>query len=182
MDTQNTVSSRVTQNLNEPLSFIDSLGSTVGSHRELANFVLDTRGLKILFVLANPGNLWMCVDDGGHAVVVHVRHLAIDNRLNADNALVLGLVRQHGPRNAITDCVDAWHTRLESAVGLDLATLVHGDSNVFQAESSGVWTTTNADQKSFALKLLEKKTTQMNPDIFKAMNNSRCCGCCTYIC
>ena len=61
--------------------------------------------LEFLLVLADPGDLWVCVDDGRHAVIVYVRDPSADP-LHAHNPLVLRLVRQHRPVDTVPDSVD----------------------------------------------------------------------------
>ena len=55
---------------------------------------------------AHPGDLGVRVDDGGHAHVVDVRRPPA-HALHADDALVLGLVRQHRACDHVADRVDA---------------------------------------------------------------------------
>ena len=66
--------------------------------------------LEFLLVLPDPGDLWVRVDDGRHAVVVDVRDSATDP-LHAHDPLVLRLVREHRPVDTVSDSVDTVKTQ-----------------------------------------------------------------------
>ncbi len=70
-------------------------------------------GLQLLLALADPCNLGMRVQYGRNTVVVNVR-MPSNDALDADDPLVLGLVRQHRSVHHVADGEDAVITRMAS--------------------------------------------------------------------
>ena len=105
----------------------------------------------------------MSVDNGWNTVVVDVRLTALGDRLDAHDALVLGLVRKHRALDDVADGVNVWHIRLESVVGGDAASLVDLDTNVLQAQLGSVRPSANANEKSIAVELKNRvQVTNLN--------------------
>ena len=71
---------------------------------------------ELFLSLANPSHLRMRVDDGGHTVIIDVDR-ATCHALHADDALVLGLVCQHGPGHHIADSEDTVRGHKSKALG-----------------------------------------------------------------
>lgn len=72
MYTKNAVSVLLHNKLHKALHVLVSLRARVSEEGEFANLVLCAFGLEFLFILANPGNLGMCVHDRGDDGVVDV--------------------------------------------------------------------------------------------------------------
>src|SRR5690606_32257116 len=77
------------------------------------------------------------VHDGGDGRVIHVAGLAGDD-LGDGDALVLGLVREHGAGDDVADGVDALDAGPKAFVGLDAAALVEGDAGALELQALGV--------------------------------------------
>lgn len=107
--------------------------------------------LELFLGFSDPGDLRERVDNRGHTVVVDVRSAALSDRLHAHNALVLGLVRQHGALNAVTNGVDVGHIRLELVVGGDATSVVGLDAHVLQTQVHCVRSTADANQQRVAV-------------------------------
>lgn len=136
MGSQHPVRLLVAEDLHHAVSVSVGPGSAVGSEGELSNFVWNALRagerreifffvslnsitfiiiiiishayllFQLLLVLSNPSHLWVSVDDGGNTVVVDV-HSSTSHALHTDDALVLSLVRQHGPSNHVTNGINA---------------------------------------------------------------------------
>ena len=92
----------------------------------------------------------MAIGAAGNEVLVHgVRMQALDG-LDADHALMLGLVRQHRRACDVADGVDAGHVGLAVAVDHDAAA-VGFDAEFFQAEVFDV--ADHADRRNHPLEL-----------------------------
>ena len=88
-------------------------------------------------VLPTPCDLRVRVDDRGDCVVVDVPRLP-RHRLDRRDALFLGLVREHRPRDHVADRPHAGHGRPVVVVDLDEAALVHRDTELLRAQPVGV--------------------------------------------
>ena len=102
----------VPQDLDHAVSVVVTLSSAVGGEREFSDRILDTLRLEILLVFPDPGNLGVCVDDAGDAVVVDVDGSS-HHSLAGNDGLVLGLVSQHGPGYTVANGVNIGQDRLE---------------------------------------------------------------------
>eukprot|EP00042_Codosiga_hollandica_P043511 m.412814 g.412814 ORF g.412814 m.412814 type:complete len:337 (-) comp56570_c0_seq2:503-1513(-) len=145
VDTQQAISLLVCQHLDETLSLLVASSTAVGGHQEGTNLVFDALGLQLLLRLTNPSDFGGCVEYGRHAVVVDVR-LATKNSLNAENTLILGLVRQHRSVNDVTNRVDVGDVGLEVVVNLD-PVLLQSDAELLDTEVLEVRPATNADKQ-----------------------------------
>ena len=94
----------------------------IGGEGILADLVGNARGLQLFLGLADPGHLGLGVDDRRHEIPVHVALLA-GERLDAGDAVLARLVRQHRPVDHVADGVDAGHGGLEMRVDGDAAAL-----------------------------------------------------------
>mmetsp|Transcript_135391 Transcript_135391/g.289483 ORF Transcript_135391/g.289483 Transcript_135391/m.289483 type:complete len:421 (+) Transcript_135391:164-1426(+) len=123
----------VRQHLYEALLLRIALRTRVGHKAELTLLELDALGLQLLLRLPDPSHLRVGIDDGGHAVVVEMRRLARGQILRDQAALVLGLVRQHGPLDDIADGENARHVGTVVVIDLHLATF-HLHTNSLEAK------------------------------------------------
>src|SRR5690606_14669744 len=122
------------QYLHAALAGADGPRTPVRFEREHTYLVLDAGLLELLFGLADTGNLGMGVDDIGNRVVVDMAVSGHD-RFHTRDAFLLGLVRQHGAANDVTQRIDAIHVGPETFVDLHEATLVLLDAQLLQPQS-----------------------------------------------
>ena len=107
--------------LTRPSVWPRARGAAVGDEREDALPVGDRRRrLSSSSVLPTDGDLGRGVDDAGDRVVVDVA-VAAGERLDAGDALLLGLVREHRAPDHVADGVDARRGRGEVLVDRDAA-------------------------------------------------------------
>lgn len=137
MRSQNPVCVLIRQNLDETIGVIVRLCSRVCHERKFADFVLNAFALEIFFCFADPADFRVRVDDRWHAIVINVDWATLD-ALHADNALVFGLVGQHGAVDAVADGVNIRDDSLEVGVDRDAPTLVTLDTHFFEAKVEGV--------------------------------------------
>lgn len=157
VDTQHAVGLSIDDNLDETVGVVVGTCTRVGNERIAANLVLNTGFLQFLFVLANPGNFGVSVDDGGNSIIVDVT-VTGSNHFRDGETFILGLVGQHGTESGITNAADVGDVGLELRVDNDAAAVVELDTNVLQAETLGVRATTNGDKDDIGFKLFTIKT------------------------
>mmetsp|Transcript_7269 Transcript_7269/g.26348 ORF Transcript_7269/g.26348 Transcript_7269/m.26348 type:complete len:435 (+) Transcript_7269:289-1593(+) len=135
MDSQDLVGLLVGKELDDPVGLVHGPRPRVGHHAELSGLVLDALALELHLRLTNPRDLGVGVHDAWDGVVVHVADLAGDV-LHARDAVLLGLVREHGARDDVTNGVDGGNVGLELVVDQNTAA-VHLDPEVLEAETLG---------------------------------------------
>lgn len=84
MDTEDLVGLLLSNNLHETFSIQVGLGPRVRREVEFADVVFDASSLQLLLGLANPGDLRVCIDDGGNSVVVDVTVAALEELNRGD--------------------------------------------------------------------------------------------------
>lgn len=87
------------------------------------------------------------------SVVVNVTSLA-RNDLSDGNALLLGLVRKHGPRDDVTDGPDRGDVGAEVVVDLHATAVVELDADLLDAELVDVGSAANGHEHAVRLHLL----------------------------
>ena len=115
----------------------------IGLEGEFALLVLDAGLFQLGFGLADPGDLRVRVDHARHHVIIDMARLASD-QLGDGGAVILCLVGQHRPVNAVTDCPDTVGN-LEVIGGLDNAALVGLAANRFEAQPFGIGAAAHSD-------------------------------------
>src|SRR3546814_4532533 len=106
------------------LGFAERDGLAVADEGEAADFHLIARLLGLLFGEADAGDLRMAVGAAGDLLLLHrVDVVEAGDLLDADDALVLGLVGQHRRAGDVADGVDAGLPRAAVAIHLDDAAL-----------------------------------------------------------
>ena len=98
-----------------------------------------------LDALSDAGDLGVGVDDAWDGIVVHVAVLP-RNVLNSSDALLLGLVREHGPIDDVTDSVHIGLCGAEVAVNLNAAGAVTLDAKCLQTQAIRVRAATSGHQ------------------------------------
>ena len=78
------VSLRLSQNLDEALGVEVGLCARVRREAEFADLVLDALRLELLLSLADPGHLWVRVDNGGDGGVVNMTMTTLDKLDSSD--------------------------------------------------------------------------------------------------
>mmetsp|Transcript_4127 Transcript_4127/g.12888 ORF Transcript_4127/g.12888 Transcript_4127/m.12888 type:complete len:200 (+) Transcript_4127:710-1309(+) len=127
----------VGQELDDAVKVIVGLGARVGHEGKLPHVVRHARLLDLLLGEPHRRHFGVGVYDGGHRVVVDVPYLAGDI-LHAGNAVLLGLVRQHGALDQVADGKHARRRRLELAVHLHAAARVHLHAHLLQPKPLGI--------------------------------------------
>mmetsp|Transcript_21268 Transcript_21268/g.42915 ORF Transcript_21268/g.42915 Transcript_21268/m.42915 type:complete len:222 (-) Transcript_21268:800-1465(-) len=149
---QDAVRVLVDQDLDQTLRRRHRAGPAVGHHREHALAVLDARRLQLLLRLPDRRHLRVRVDHARDRVVVDVSVLS-RQKLRARNALLLGLVREHGPCDAVADRVHAFHLGLEVLPRHDPLRLVELDTDGLEVHVLGARPPTDRHQHAVRLKL-----------------------------
>ncbi|MNQ93076.1 hypothetical protein D3C85_1085230 [compost metagenome] len=134
----------VRQDLHEAFGLVVDLGPAVGGEGELADPVGAALGLQLLLALAHGGDFRAGVDHVGDDVVIHLGGLA-GNALDADDGLVLGLVRQHRAGGDVAYHPDPRRAALVAVVG-EHAAWIGGQANGLQAQALGVGAATDGHQ------------------------------------
>lgn len=153
VDSENAVSLGISNELDDTLSVEVGLGAGVGAEGESANVVLDTGGLDLGLVLANPGNLGVGVHDAGDGGVVDVAVALLDVFDDSDG-LLLGLVGQHGAEGNVTDHTDVGNLGAVLLVNDQTAAVILVDANVLEAQTLSVRATANGDQDDIGVQSL----------------------------
>src|SRR5690606_39136226 len=104
-----------------------------------------SRSLEVLLRLADARHLRLRVDDVRDRVVAHVP-VARDHALDAGDAFLLGLVREHRAADDVADREDSRDARLERIVDADLPARLQLDADLLEPEALGVRHTTDGDE------------------------------------
>lgn len=150
VDTKDTVSLGIGDELDETLSVEVGLGTGVGAEGERTDVVLDAGGLDLSLVLANPSDLGVGVHDGGNGGVVDVA-VALLDVLDGGNGLLLGLVSQHGAEGNVTDNTDMGKLGAVLLVDDQTATVVLVNTDALEVQALSVGTTANGDQDNISI-------------------------------
>lgn len=145
MNAEDLVSLLLRDELHLALGVEVRLRPRVGHEGELADLVLDTVRLELLLGLADPGDFRMSVDDGGNCAVVDVTVTGVEI-LSGRNALLLGLVREHGTEGDVADTLDASDSGVELRVNDDTALGVDFDADLLEVEAGSDGTTADRDE------------------------------------
>ena len=151
MDTQYPVGLSIREELDHTLSVEVGLRSRVGGEGERSGFVLDIGRLKLLLVLADPGNFGVGVHNGGNGTVVDVA-VTLGEELDGGNTLLLGLVGEHRSESDVSNGSNVWDLGAELLVDDQAATLIGLETNVIQAKSGGVRSASNGDKDNISIK------------------------------
>lgn len=153
VDSENSVSLLVSNELDGSLGVEVGLGSRVGGKGELADVVLDAGLLDLLLSLSNPSNLGVGVHDRGDGGVVDVA-VAGGNVLGGGNSLLLGLVGQHGAESHVSDASDVGLVGSVLLVDDDSALVVLLDAGSLEVETLRVGSSANGHQQNVGIKSL----------------------------
>lgn len=151
VDTKDTVGLSVGNELNNTLSVEVGLGTGVGAEGEGADIVLDTGGLDLGLVLANPSDLGVGVHNAGDGSVVDVTVAGLDV-LNGGDSLLFGLVSQHGAESAVTDDTDVGNLGAVLLVDDETATVVLLDADALEVQALGVGLAADGDKDDISIK------------------------------
>lgn len=151
VDTENSVSLLVSNELDGTLGVEVGLGSRVGGKGELADVVLDAGLLDLLLSLSNPSNLRVGVHDRGDGGVVNVA-VTGGNVLSGSNSLLLGLVGQHGAESDVTNASDVGLVGSVLLVDDDSALVVLLDTGSLEVQALGVGSSANGNEQNVGIK------------------------------
>ncbi len=146
---------RICENLHEAVGGLVDLGAAIGGEGEFADGVGHAGLLQLFLGLADGRNFRRGIHNAWDNIVVHMAGLAGDD-FRARDAFVLGLVRQHRPRDDVADRIDALHAGREMRVDLDAAAIVERDAGFLQAEAIGVGHAADADQHHIGFQRLRR--------------------------
>ncbi len=133
---QDAVAARFGEDLDEALHLAGGPRARVGGHGKAADTVIDAGLLELLLGAADGGHFGMGEDHGRDGVVVDVDPVA-GEELGDGHALLLGLVREHGPADDVADGVDPLDGGPEAVVDGDAPGLVAADAERLEAEAFG---------------------------------------------
>lgn len=145
VNTEDLVSLLLRDKLHLALGVEVRLRPRVGHEGELADLVLNAIRLELLLGLADPSDLGVGVDDGGNGAVVDVTVTRVEI-LSGRNALLLGLVCEHGTEGDVADTLDASDGGVELRVDDDTALGVDFDADFLEVEAGGDGATANRDE------------------------------------
>src|SRR5690625_395508 len=134
---QDAVGLRVGQHLHLAVGAVHGAGAPHRLEGEVTLLVGDALLLELLLALADRGDLRFGVDDAGHQAVVDVSGVAGEDLCQSD-AVLLGLVRQHGPLDHVPYGVNALHVRGVTVIDLHAAAFVGLDTHVVESQPLGV--------------------------------------------
>jgi hypothetical protein len=152
VDTEDTVSLGISQELDHTVRVGVGLCSRVGREGEGTDLVLDTGLLELGLVLADPGDLGVCVHDRGDGAVVDVAVVLCDE-LDDGDSLLFGLVGEHGTECDVSNDTDVRNLGAVLLVDDDAAAVVDLETDVVETETGGVGTTADGDEDNVCLEL-----------------------------
>src|SRR5690554_60533 len=153
VETQDTVSLRIGDDLDHATGGIRRHGTAIGRKREAAYVVLFAFSLQLLFGLTDPGHFGEGVDHVRDAVVVHLR-LVAGNALGNHHTFFRRFVCQHRATNDITYRPHTRRFGFAVIVYKSEAALVHGHAGIFCQGTVSVRTTTNGNDQLVKLRFL----------------------------
>lgn len=147
MDTKDAVSLCVSNELDLTFAVEVGLSTGVGAEGERSDAVFNTGGLDLGLVLANPGDFGVGVHDTWDGGVVDVA-MALGDVFDGSNGFLLSLVGKHGTKSAVTNDTDVLGLGSVFLVDDESALVVNIDADVFESETSGVWSSTNGNENN----------------------------------
>src|SRR5262249_28277342 len=124
---------RIEDRLDEALVLAQRNGLAVAEEREAADLDVAALRLRLRFRQTDGGNLRLAIGAARYLVLVHRMSIEALDLLDADDALMLCLVRQHRRACYIADRIDARHTCAAEAIDNDDA-FVGLDAERLEAE------------------------------------------------
>ena len=131
---QNFVRFSVSNKFYQPFDIFVGKGTAISTKRKLPNSHLNPFFFRLIFGNADAGQLRVGVNDAWDRVVIYVAGFS-GNDLNAGNAFIFGLVREHRAGNDVANGVDSFDIRPKMLVDLDPFSLIKFDPNFFCAET-----------------------------------------------
>ncbi len=152
VDSEQTIGLGVGKHLHHTVRVKVGLRPGVGAEGESADGVLGTGLLQVLLGLADPGDLGVRVHDRGDAAIVDVAITLLDE-LDSCDTLLLCLVRKHGAESGVSDAANVGELGTILRVNDDTSTVIKLKANVLEAQTSGVWATSNGNQDNVGIEL-----------------------------
>lgn len=152
VDSEKAVSLGVSDHLDHAVGVEVGLCTRVGTEWESTDAVGDLLVLQVLLARSNPRNFRIGVHDGGDAAIVDVAITLLDV-LNHCDSLFLGLVGKHLAESAVADTADVGDLGAIFRIDNNPAALVELHTDVLEAESLSVGTTTDSHQNNVRLQL-----------------------------
>src|SRR5205085_8114892 len=115
---QNFVAFSVGNELYHAFDIFIGKGAAISTKRKLPNSHLHPFFFRLIFGNADAGQLRVSVNDAWDRVVIYVAGFS-GNDLNAGNAFILSLVREHRAGNDVANGVDSFDIRPKMLVDLD---------------------------------------------------------------
>jgi len=152
VNTKDSVSLGISDNLDETIGIIVGTGTGVGNEGVATSLELNTGLLQFFFVLTNPSDFRVSIDDRGNNIVVDVT-VAGSDHLRDSETFIFGLVSQHRSESNITNASDVGDVGLELRVDDNAATVINLNTDVFKAKTFSEGTTTNGEKDNISFQL-----------------------------
>lgn len=152
MDPQDPIRLGITDELDHTVRLEVGFCPAIRAEGKGADFVFDPGLLQLGFILSNPGDFWMGVHDAGDGVVVDMA-VAFGDVFDAGDCFFFGFVGEHGAEGAVADDADMGEFGAVLFVDDEAAFVVDFKTDVFEAETGGVGSTTDGDEDDVCVKL-----------------------------
>src|SRR5207244_1683902 len=133
VDAKDAISPGIGKDFDGAFQLAEGAGARVRAKGEDAFSILDARFLQLLFGFPYSTDFRLGIDDCRNCVIVHVA-IAGCQILRTSDALLLGFVRQHRPRDDVANSVNAAGARGEAFVDLNPPLSIQLYARVFQPE------------------------------------------------
>lgn len=150
---QNLVRLGLSEDLDETIRVQIRLGAGIGHEAKLADFVLDAFSLEVLLRLADPGYLWVGVNNGWNGSVVDVSMATLEE-LDGSDTLFLSFVCKHGAKGHITDAFDVLLRRCKLVIDDDTPFVIELNTSGLKVQSISVRPSADSHKNYVGLELL----------------------------
>ncbi len=125
---------RVGNKLHQSFHVIAAKRAAIGTEWKFSDSHIDPFFLRLVFGKTYTGQLWICVNDTGDGLVVHMAGLARDD-FHAGDAFVFGFMCQHRPRDHVADGINAFDICAEMFVHFDALLFVKLHAGFLRAQA-----------------------------------------------
>jgi len=153
VDTKDSISLSISDNLDETIGIVIGASTRVGNEWVVTGLVLDTSLLQFLFVLTNPSDFRMSIDDGGNNIIVDMTVSSGDHLRNGET-FIFSLVGQHRSKSNVTNASNVGDVGLELRVDDNATAVINFDTNILKAKALGEGTTTNGEKNNISFQSL----------------------------
>ena len=104
MHTEHCITLGIRQQLHLTCDVINSSCPAIRSKWKNALLVSYAVGFQLVFSPSNSSNFWVCKNDSWNETIINMTPPRL-HRLNTRDAIFFSFVREHWPRNTISDCI-----------------------------------------------------------------------------